>query len=157
MTPSLQTVTPLALMVPPGPGARPQDEPSGPRSLGGLPEGDETIPVALRRRALLPTDHTLMVDTHRLLLSLPKGVRPLQLPRDFPRIANALSLRWPILDSAIAYLDELLVDRRGGRRGFPPLVAEEIRALRGFALAQLERRDARESSVVGPSATHPAH
>jgi hypothetical protein len=63
---------------------------------------------------------------------LPADIRPMNLLRQFPRIANFMAAAWPDPDSLRPYLDELFVDRRGNRRGFPPDVMAELFALRGF-------------------------
>jgi tankyrase len=50
---------------------------------------------------------------------------PSQLEAMFPRVLNKIVALWdePEIDD---YFEELLVDRRGGRKGFPPEVVQEI-------------------------------
>ena len=62
---------------------------------------------------------------------LPLSVRPQKLARDFPRIVNTLSRRWSAPQTCLACLDELLIDRRGNRRGFPLDIILELAALKG--------------------------
>jgi len=50
----------------------------------------------------------------------------------FPRVANALARLWQDDIGLELYLDELLVDRRGGRRGFPPEIHNELLTLRAY-------------------------
>ncbi len=50
----------------------------------------------------------------------------------FPRIANVLALSWNDAAGLSAYMDSLLVDRRGGRRGFPAEVNRELLLLLDF-------------------------
>jgi hypothetical protein len=69
-------------------------------------------------------------DTLRWLAGLPDDVRPEELPVRFPRIANALALRWFDGDLCRAYLEDVLIDRRGNRRGLPHVVAEELARLK---------------------------
>jgi hypothetical protein len=69
-------------------------------------------------------------ETIKWLASLPADVRPTLLPIQFVRIANALARVWPAQRACLEYLDELLTDRRGGRRGFPFDVALEIAGLK---------------------------
>ena len=59
-------------------------------------------------------------------------VQPLALLQSFPRVANALARLWQDDSAAALYLDELLVDRRGGRRGFPPEIHNELLTLRAY-------------------------
>ena len=63
---------------------------------------------------------------------LPRDIRPMTLLRTYPRIANFMAAAWPDPTSFRPYIDELFVDRRGNRQGFPPDVMAELFALRGF-------------------------
>jgi hypothetical protein len=76
--------------------------------------------------------HALCADAFAWLSQLPRDKRPLQLARQFPRIANQLALLWQQPLRCELYLDGLVIDLRGGRRGFPPPVDAEIRTLRTF-------------------------
>lgn len=88
------------------------------------------------RRARRVEDQVLLTDTLRWLAELPRGVRPKALPRRYARIANELSRLWADEQALTTYLGDLLVDRRGGRQGFPALVHEELQALQRFAQRQ---------------------
>jgi hypothetical protein len=70
--------------------------------------------------------------TWRWVEGLPPQIRPLSLLDKFPRIANVLARTWPDAPSFAAYVDSLLQDRRGGRRGFPSDVRSELMMLRHF-------------------------
>lgn len=70
--------------------------------------------------------------TARWLMQLPPKARPLRLPIEFARIANTLSGRWTTRAACLAYLDDLLIDKRGNRRGFPADVVLEIAALKNY-------------------------
>jgi hypothetical protein len=63
---------------------------------------------------------------------LPIEVRPLALARRFPRIANSICEMWRRVARCEAYLDALVVDRRGDRSGFPADVAQELTVLRNY-------------------------
>ncbi len=82
------------------------------------------------RRKLLPRDHALAGLTIRWLLELPAALRPHALCERYPRVANELAEAWPRPAERTAMLDTLLVDRRGGRRGFALNVQHELEALR---------------------------
>jgi len=65
---------------------------------------------------------------------LPKAVRPLALITKYPRIANLLAHEWSTPAACRAYFDDLLVDRRGNRQGFPADVDRDLRRLRDHYL-----------------------
>ncbi len=48
------------------------------------------------------------------------------LAEKYPRIIERIVDLWESPKSTIAYLNELMIDQRGGRQGFPPDVAREI-------------------------------
>ena len=95
----------------------------------------ESSPVAeqdwVSRRRARPAETLLPVAT-RWLTALPFDVYPLALAKTFPRIANALATFWERPDALTSYLGELLVDRRGGRNGFPLDVLDELNQLRSY-------------------------
>lgn len=64
------------------------------------------------------------------LSQLPAEVRPRALAIQYPRIFNKIAELWarPLLCEK--YLDELLMDERGTRQGFPADVATELTALK---------------------------
>ncbi len=70
--------------------------------------------------------------TWRWIAQLPADIRPLSLLQDFPRIANHLARAWQEPTSFSNYLQSLLIDRRGGRRGFPGEVQSELLVLRDY-------------------------
>jgi hypothetical protein len=65
----------------------------------------------------------------RWIETLPLEMRPKALSVAFPRIANMLAMLSSRPDAMMRYLNDLLIDRRGGRRGFPPDVVRELRGL----------------------------
>jgi hypothetical protein len=72
----------------------------------------------------------LLAATVAWVESLPAYARPNQLARDFPRVANKLCELWKQPTKCDEYFQQLLIDHRGGRRGFPPGPAMELNALR---------------------------
>ncbi|CAN5407913.1 hypothetical protein BH09PSE5_BH09PSE5_02680 [soil metagenome] len=74
----------------------------------------------------------LIPHAQRWLERLPPRERPAQLCLAFPRIGNRLSLLWPSASLIDGYFEDLLVDKRGGRRGFEPGIAEELMRLREY-------------------------
>lgn len=69
------------------------------------------------------------------LHQLPLAVRPRNLAIAYPRIFNKIALLAPRPLQYEKYLDELLLDRRGTRKGFPPAVASELHALKAHFVA----------------------
>ena len=97
-------------------------------------EGEPTKPGASKftyKRTRTPKEPLLDV-TRMWLASLPQDVRPMELARQFPRIANRLRHLWKQVARCEEYLDALLVDCRGTRKGFPPKIVQEVEALREY-------------------------
>jgi|SRR6516162_5149952 len=83
------------------------------------------------RRKARPAD-VLLPTTIRWLAALPREVQPLALGDAFPRIANLLARLWPSASALNGYMSELLVDRRGGRKGFPVEILADLHRLRAY-------------------------
>ncbi|HEY3563614.1 MAG TPA: hypothetical protein VGL96_01290 [Casimicrobiaceae bacterium] len=64
------------------------------------------------------------------IAELPPSVQPRQLALRYARLANRLCEVWPTPRRCEKLLDDLMIDRRGGRRGFPLAIANELAALR---------------------------
>ena len=72
----------------------------------------------------------LLIVTRNWLAQLPETLRPQELVRLFPRIANNLGGQWLQPPVCATYLRSLLTDTRNGTRtGFPKRVAAELAAL----------------------------
>lgn len=63
---------------------------------------------------------------------LPPDVRPKALIVQYARIANKLAKLWKQPVACEKYFNELMLDERGDRKGFPPEVALELAALQGY-------------------------
>jgi hypothetical protein len=65
-------------------------------------------------------------------ICLDREIYPADLIELYPRIANRMALCWhdPVLMGRL--LDSLLQDRRGGRKGFPDGVKDELLRLRAL-------------------------
>lgn len=102
------------------------------RALDELPAGLEAARQLRqpswdsRRRPAQPTDHAIHGRTVDWILELAPNARPDRLAAAIPRIANALAERWSNPEAAAEYVSDLLIDRRGGRRGFPPEIKKEL-------------------------------
>jgi len=85
----------------------------------------------VRQRKHAPLNRLL---PHTLLWAkeLPPQVVPEFLMKQFPRIANLLAANWKERTAFQNYLESLLVDRRGGRRGFATEIKQELTKLRTY-------------------------
>ncbi len=89
-----------------------------------------------RRRKSLPSDRALTGAAIDWLLALPGDVRPRLICDKFPRIVNQIATYWNDRAQAADALKYLLVDERGGRRGFGAEVEAELQRLLQHALQQ---------------------
>ena len=81
-------------------------------------------------RADQRADRILSLDAVDWLQALPHDVRPVNLAQRHPRICNRIAERWKYPELMVPYFDDLLMDGRGGRQGFPMSIAIEISSLR---------------------------
>jgi hypothetical protein len=73
----------------------------------------------------------LTIASHQLAIALGRDGEPVPgLARRFPHVLNRISAVWHDPPATAEIIDELLVDRRGGRRGFPADVLAELLTLR---------------------------
>lgn len=93
------------------------------------PMAEESDWTARRKQVPL---NDLLNPTLRWAASLPQTIRPLALMNQFPRLANIVAASWKEPLSFRACLDDLLTDRRGGRKGLPSEVRDELDNLRRY-------------------------
>src|SRR5512135_72123 len=82
-------------------------------------------------RKAQPADY-LLPQSDKWLGALPPEVSPFALAMRFPRIVNLIASQWGDRHGAPKLFEDLLVDRRGGRAGFPPAVRHDLLRLREF-------------------------
>ena len=98
-----------------------------------LPSPPVPAPVdAAKRPQSTATVNRLLSSTIDWLASLPPNVRPLALATKFPRVANRIAKEWREPSACRRDFDDLVYDKRGTRRGFPPDVYVELLALRDY-------------------------
>jgi len=68
----------------------------------------------------------------RWMATLPPEFQPRAIGKAFPRIANTLAALWTRPDAFMSYVDDLLIDKRGGRQGLPLDALTELHALTGY-------------------------
>jgi hypothetical protein len=115
------------------------------RALDELPAGVEQVQAlfsgswADRRRKPLPTDRALTGAAMDWVVSLPTALRPHATCEQFPRVVNAIADSWMDAAFSVQVLDHMINDYRGGRRGFPPAVKQELERLYEHQLARKGR------------------
>ncbi|MEO7031323.1 MAG: hypothetical protein ABI351_05185 [Herbaspirillum sp.] len=77
--------------------------------------------------------------TVRWLFQQSKEHLPKMLAREYPRIVNQIADLWERPDTCIRYLDDLLIDQRGTRQGFPLRIVQELTRMRTFLVGSEER------------------
>lgn len=97
--------------------------PAAPADSGAAKYGH--LRKAVPNDALLPT-------TVSWAARLPVEVRPIQLMKQFARVANRVAATWRDAGAFYDCIGDLLIDRRGGRRGFPAEVSRELFLLRDY-------------------------
>ena len=85
----------------------------------------------LLRRKARPYER-LLATTAAWCTLLPPVLQPKALCARFPRIANSFATGWSDRDATMQYFDDLLTDKRGGRKGFPADVLEELQSLKAY-------------------------
>jgi hypothetical protein len=93
-------------------------------------------------RKAIPND-ALLPTTVSWAARLPVEVRPMQLMKQFARVANRVAATWRDAGAFYDCIGDLLIDRRGGRRGFPAEVSRELFLLRDYFEALEARRGER--------------
>lgn len=83
------------------------------------------------------------------LEALPAIVRPVALAGIYPRIVKKIMRLWADEVALRAYMEELTIDRRGGRAGFPPKVATEILRLQVFIDQRTPSRNEGTGAAAG--------
>ena len=85
-----------------------------------------------RNRSKAEPSNVALPRTLEWAFKLPREVQPHELLRSFGRVANLLAANWDDAEATVACLQDLLVDTRGCRQGFPPKVANELLVLQTY-------------------------
>ena len=84
----------------------------------------------------------------RWLAAFPSSSRPTALCDNFPRLANRLALCWADPQLTGQVLNDLLLDKRGGRQGFPRAVRDELLMLRDRSQVHRQQAASRRPLAV---------
>ena len=106
--------------------------PAGVPAAPGLPSASGTQAEDWTQRRKDEPANGLLKPTFAWASTLPVEAQPRSLMYKFPRIANLLAAMWPDPNSLRRYIDDLLVDKRGNRQGFPVDVLKELFELRAY-------------------------
>ena len=87
------------------------------------------------------------------LVALPATVRPVALAGIYPRIVKKIMRLWADDVALRAYMEELTIDRRGGRIGFPPKGATEILRLQVYIHQRTPAHNEGPGADSGPQNT----
>jgi len=82
-----------------------------------------------QRRKPVASDRALTGVAMDWVIGLPPALRPHAMCEQFPRVVNAIAGAWPDVTYAGQMLEHMISDYRGGRRGFPAAVQQELLAL----------------------------
>jgi hypothetical protein len=112
----------------------------------------EAAGLTWERRSPRPEDDHVLGHTWNWLNALPRGVCPVRLPVDFPRITNELARLWGETAALDLYFEEKEFSPREDRGGFPPLIQEELLAIHLYSLRNrpvpYEQRARRQASLL---------
>jgi hypothetical protein len=92
--------------------------------------------AAVRRRNDA-NDKVLNDRAFKWLAALPSDVRALTTARQYPHIVNRIADLWGHCEYTRLYFQSLLIDRRSGRKGFPPDVRKELEGLQHYYFEHL--------------------
>ena len=84
------------------------------------------------RHPTITDDLRLSSEGRALLRSLDSRILPIHLACGFPRVMNRIAQLWRRPAYLDRYFDDLLIDKRGGRQGFPFAVAVELGVLKDY-------------------------
>lgn len=71
-------------------------------------------------------DKVLESETHVWIHSIPSSLHPKQLCRSHPHLANRLAACWGDATRVAAFMDDVLIDKRGNRKGVSERVRNEL-------------------------------
>jgi hypothetical protein len=95
-------------------------------------QNEQAVAAAKAKSRRVDTGPKRQLDQRAKIIvkALPKPMRPLHTCRDFPHIMNLIASSWHEPKLFVKTLDELLMDDRGDRQGFPFQIIVELTELR---------------------------
>jgi len=92
------------------------------RRVPAPPVGDPTLLRAPPRSR----DKVVESETHLWIHSIPSSLHPKQLCRAHPHLVNRLAACWGDAAGVAAFMDDVLIDKRGNRKGVSDRVRTEL-------------------------------
>jgi hypothetical protein len=81
------------------------------------------------RKPETSADRQLSDEAAQLVASFDPSIQPIETAKRYPRIVNRIASLWKKPSRMDDYFEDLMIDRRGNRQGFPLQVAFEIAVL----------------------------
>jgi hypothetical protein len=129
--------------------------PTSARSRSGAPfMAWRPADPASMRQPPSPYDKTLSLAALGWLSELALEVAPLALASRFPRIVNRLARFWDSPQMIEAYFEDLLIDRRGNRQGFPPRILNELLVLAKYHRARCGNASPKKADALSSAARY---
>ena len=97
----------------------------------------DTLAMWRAVRLVFDEGTALQERTFKWLATLPGAVRPMATARRHPRIVNRIGDLWAHCEYTRLNFQRLLNDRRGGRRGFPAAIRQELEGLQQYYFENL--------------------
>jgi hypothetical protein len=95
-------------------------------------------PVAAPLKRLVHVHEPLSIPAQRVLTELRAEEAAIGVLADrFPHVMNRLAAVWVTPTEVLAHISELLIDRRGNRRGFPREALDELLMLQRFCVSRM--------------------
>ena len=122
----------------------------------GADEIDRDFPRRWSRAPARDRDRILLSQTHIWLRLIPSALLPKHVCRHHPHVANRFAESWGDMERIQQLVDDLLIDRRGGRKGFSQRVRIEIEELERFHARSLsDPAGVRKSLAARQRRAHP--
>jgi hypothetical protein len=102
-----------------------------------MASGTQEGSISFERRPAQPGDMVLTEKTTLWMASLSEELRPESLATHYPRITNLIAEQWRQPTKMDKFFDEVFVDSRGGRKGFPFSVLMELTTLKNYYYASV--------------------
>ena len=113
---------------------------------------DEAAALKQRRRQKMLVANAINEEPSpfaiALISKLPSDLSLIQLFADHPRVLNKIAMTWGDHRAFFALMDDLMIDKRGGRDGFPFSVAVELSRLTDHYEQFVGRRPGGDFDVI---------
>jgi len=126
-----------------------------PLAMGGRPRDPRAR--TWKRAPARDKDRVLLSETHVWLRQIPSSLLPKHMCRHHAHVANRFAGCWGDKERVQGLIDDLLIDRRGARKGFSTRVRGEIEQLELLHVRWLDNPAATWQSLVARRRTVRVH